>query len=192
MSESTTSLPLCNCRSRVAYRVTAADIPESDAETFEEYDVYESCGMQVSSAKREFRPGHDAKLKSVLIKLYRTGQGFAFLDGGRLIHSDPMNEAKKRGWGHFMTEAPKRKSRAKTKTVEGGVEVETVPAVEEPAGFQPARVKVGRWWKDGVVVERHSHPDAGEADRVTVEYRTSKGAPARITLPANSKKLEIG
>lgn len=184
MSESTTNespLPLCDCRSHVAYRVTMADIPEATEETWGgDYDVYESCGLRVSSAKRRFRPGHDAKLKSVLQKAYRNGDDFAWVEGGMVIHSSATNEAAKLDWSHFLTEAPKRKSRAKAKKE---AEV-TLPQAEEVQGFRPARVKVGRWWKDGVIVLQ-------DETGVTVEYQTRKGS-ERVALPLDSDKLEIG
>jgi hypothetical protein len=186
------TLPLCKCYSVKATRVVASDIPEADPDTFEEYDIYESCGRQVSSAKREFLPGHDAKLKSVLQKAYRNGEGFAFYVGGMLVHSDPMNEAEKRGWAKFMTQAPKRKSRAKAKAdpvVPGPATGAVNDAPAEPAevqGFRPARVKVGRWWKDGNIVAEDA------TSGVTVQYQDRKGVTKEIALAWDSPKLEIG
>lgn len=190
MSESET-LPMCQCRSVVAYRVTAADIPESDPETFVEYDVYESCGAQVSSAKREFRPGHDAKYKSVLQKAYRESEGdFAYMDGGLLIHANAMALAAERGWEKFMTATPKRKSRAKAKTdlVVPGPATGAVNQAPEPVevqGFRPARVKVGRWWKDGSIV-------AETDEAVVVEFTDRKGHTQQVEIERTSDKLEIG
>ena len=68
--------PTCKCYSKIAYRVTAEDIPEADPETFKEYDVYESCGLQVSTPKREFRPGHDrlGQFQASLDCIYRIEQ----------------------------------------------------------------------------------------------------------------------
>jgi hypothetical protein len=184
------SNPMCKCYSQVAYRVTAADIPESDPETFIEYDVYESCGQETSGPKREFRPGHDAKLKSVLQKAIREDEGyFAYVESGMLIHASAMELAKARGWEKFMTAAPKRKSRAKTKVANDATDVtgavNQAPEPVEVQGFRPARVKVGRWWKDGSIVSETN-------ESVVVEYTDRKGNAQQVEVERTSDKLEIG
>lgn len=153
--------------------------------------VHYSCGELVYG-KREFKPGHDAKLKSVLIKAFRNGTDFTMSDGGMNIHANPMELAKARGWEKFMTPAKPKKVRKPKADKDVPVEdnhpdIEYVDEVETPAsvaGFQPARFKVGRWMKDGVVV---SHNDDGT---ITVSYTDKKGERNELTLAAD--KVELG
>lgn len=193
--------PTCKCYSKIAYRVTAEDIPEADPETFKEYDVYESCGLQVSTPKREFRPGHDAKFKSVLIKAFRNGGDFAFVDGGMLVHSDAMNEASKRGWEKFMTAAPAKKAKKAKATLSevadaaadliekmAQVDVDSItdPTVEEkPVGFHPVQVRDRGTWYDGSVVSRKD-------GNVTVAFTNRKGDRKETTVSEDSPRLRKG
>jgi len=187
MSDTDTStqpnLPTCRCLSHVAYRITAEDIPESDPETFEEYDVHESCGTVVNKGK-QFAPGHDAKLKSVLIAAFRAQMDFSYLDGGMLIHSDPMAMAQDRDWGKFLTPAKPRKVRkaAKGKAAKAS-QGQAEPDSDQPVrGFRPCQVKVGRWWKDGNVM---AFPAEG---KVTVSYIDAKGNSRSITVDTDKVK----
>jgi hypothetical protein len=186
-----TTLPTCQCHaSQVAYTVTAADLPEltpAEAEAFIDYPVYAECTANVNKG-RTFAPGHDAKLKSALIKAFRAGTDFSYLDGSLLVHADPVAVADDRGWGHFMTAAPKRKSRkgslqgkgsAAAKAAHGQAESDSDQPV---VGFRPCQVKVGRWWKDGQVV---AYPSDGQ---VTVTYKDSKGEPKTITVDTDKVK----
>lgn len=128
----------CGCLSHVAYRVTAADIPESDAATFVEYDVLESCGGETV---REFLPGHDAKLKSTLIKAHLAGEDIAFLDGpGTLVHVAPMQLAKNRGWEKFLIAAANKQG-SKVASQAARAEARAVAKANKPAKVKPTSKK---------------------------------------------------
>lgn len=125
----------CTCNTKFAYRVTAEDIPEADPNGFPEYDVYEPCGAMT---RRSFAPGHDAKLKGLLIKLNREGQSFNVAGEGFLTHVEPSTLAAELGWSHFLTPAkPKSARKAKAKNRTG----------------QTGQVKVGRWFYPATVLE---------------------------------------
>lgn len=124
------------------------------------------CGKQVNTRKREFLPGHDAKLKSAMQRAYRTGTDIEVppeytADGERLAIS-PQAIANERGWQQFLTDGKETPS-------------DQGPTAEEPVevqGFRPVRVKIGRWVYDANVV---SYPDGPDGNTVTVGYRDGKG-----------------
>lgn len=82
-----------------------------------------TCGQQTA---RKFCPGHDARTKSTLQKVYRSGK--ALLIGETL--ESVYQIAKGYGYERYLTDAPKRKSRAKANT--------------EPKE-ETRLLKVGRW-----------------------------------------------
>lgn len=141
-------------------------------------DANVSCGATVFG-KREFKPGHDAKYKSALLKAFRDGNPFVYVEDGTRIEADPMELAKARGWEKFMTPAKKKAKKAKTEDTPAETEK---PA--EPVGFQPARFKVGRSMKDGSVV---SHNDD---DTITVSYLDKANKPVEVTLA--KEKVQLG
>lgn len=127
----------CQCRTHIAYRVTASDIPEDDASTFEEYDVYETCG---TVTHRTYAPGHDAKLKSLLINLNREGKSYHYLSGGSIFTVEPSTLAAELNWSHFLTPAkPKAVRKARKSNLDG----------------QAGQVKVGRWSYPATVLADH-------------------------------------
>jgi hypothetical protein len=66
-----------------------------------------SCGGPTA---RRFQPGHDARTKSTLQKAYRNNQRLWMQDGSTAIAAEA---AKWFGYERYLTDAPKRKSRAK-------------------------------------------------------------------------------
>jgi hypothetical protein len=124
------------------------------------------CGRNVNTRKRQFLPGHDAKLKSKMQAAYRGNTGVTippeYNDGARSEVS-PMVLAAARNWYEFLTAPPKRQQEPK-------VEIDTAPI--EVRGFRPVRAKIGRWEYDAQVV---NYPDGPDGDRLTVEYRTAQG-----------------
>lgn len=180
-------LPKCQCLSRFEMVTEPNDDPTDD--TVSEIKVWSSCGSTVPKRKR-FKPGHDAKLKSVLIKLFRDGEDLHYYDGGMMVSVDPLIKAQELGWGHFMTPKPK-KGKGKDKEPvfagdRGEVDAETLEAGEPTptVGFAPIQVKVGRWWKDGRLVE--------ETDAtLTIEYvQKGKRGKADETLQVTVEKSE--
>ena len=119
---------------------TGSTTPEDGA------PIYGQCS---GNTRHFFAPGHDARLKGVLQRLYRSGQEYHYNDGSMLITVDPLEMAKQLGWLHLMdrpTSGPKAK-RDKT----------------------PTEVKVGRWtYKIDSIIE-------SLGDEVQVSYVTKKG-----------------
>jgi len=66
-----------------------------------------TCGQQTA---RRFCPGHDARTKSTLQKVYRSGRQLQI--GGTAV--DVAAVARSYGYERYLTDAPKRKSRART------------------------------------------------------------------------------
>jgi hypothetical protein len=171
-------LPKCQCLSRYEMVTEPNDDPTDD--TVSEIKVWSSCGSTVPKRKR-FKPGHDAKLKSTLQKLFRDGEDLHYYEGGMMISTSPMDHAIKLGWEKFMTPKP-TKSKAKAKSgqvIDGGKlrdetttefddDGEVIEGPTATVGFVPAQVKVGRWWKDGKVVEETE-------TALTVEYAEKRG-----------------
>lgn len=155
----------CECRAVFAYNITLGDTPEAlkdgdDPNTLVS-NVYQACGAET---RRTFAPGHDAKLKGVLINEYRAGRDYAFVDGSLLVHVDPMTKATELGWAHFLTEsAPKPVKASKPKA-----EKATKASKQAKPGFHPVRVKIGRWVYDAAV-------EAEDVNALTVTYRDKKG-----------------
>lgn len=167
-------------------KVPAAKTPKPCrcfSEWNEDLQAYESCG-QVVFGKREFKPGHDAKFKSVLLKAFRAEEPFVYIDGDERVEAEPMELARARGWEHFMTAKPAKKSKAKKADAE--VENTDIEYVEpdEVAGFQPASFKIGRTTYDGSVVR---HNDDGT---IEVSYQDRKGNRQSATLAA--EKVTLG
>lgn len=126
----------CKCNTTIQYWIDEND-PNNDPEPGADNatPVFGPCNQQTKGGN--FAPGHDAKLKGLLIKLHRAGASYNFVDGDlNIIGSDPMTEALKFGWGRFLTHQPKRRVR-KTRTSEGGAEAPNFP--------KAVTVKVGRW-----------------------------------------------
>lgn len=190
----------CACLSQVAYRVTHDDLPETDPEGFVEYDVYETCGGET---EREFLPGHDAKLKSVLIKRHLDDDDFAYLshEGGVLIHVSARKYAAQRGWEKFLDAAkarqnakiaasdaravaraeakankPVKATKAEKDAAAAKRRQEHVAKAAEPkAGFHPIRFKIGRWEYDGNV-------ESEDVNELTVSYSNKKGQVVTSTI----------
>lgn len=153
----------CVCNTKVEYMVTADDFPEMEGEerdNFVDYPVYGPCGATTKGGN--FAPGHDAKLKGLLIRLNRQGADYNYLEGALLIGSDPMVHASQYGWGRFLTYQPKRRVR-KARTTEGGEPQRS----EFPKAVE---VKIGRWTykaqqlSDGRVIYQDKKGNTLEAD----------------------------
>lgn len=161
----------------------------------EKQNAYVSCGEHTA---REFAPGHDARLKGLLIRLYVAGKDYTRIVGGQAITVDPLTFAKSRGWDHFLLEAgvrhatkvtaaneraAKRDARisaqAAAKAAKAADKKPSTKALDElltlpkarasaKAGFHPVRVKIGRWEYDANVVSE-------DVNSLTVSYLDKKG-----------------
>jgi hypothetical protein len=157
----------CKCNTTILYWIDEND-PNHDPNPGDDgaSPVYGPCGAETRGGN--FAPGHDAKLKGVLIKLHRQGAAFNFTEGSMLVGSDPMTEALKFGWGRFLTHQPKR--RVRKSRSEGGVS-------ESPQFPKAVVVKVGRWVYNGQVLSDGR-----------VIYQDKKGN----TLETTSDKIQKG
>ena len=77
--------------------------------------VYGPC---TGTTNGTFAPGHDAKLKSVLQRLFVAGQPYVVNDGATRTEGDPMSKAAERGWEHFLVRAQERAEQAQAKAAE--------------------------------------------------------------------------
>lgn len=92
----------CQCHTELLYwidQTVDAEDAVVDADNPNATPIYGPCGQATFGM---FAPGHDAKLKSLLQRLYAAGQEYAFVDGSMLIHTDPMEVARERGWERFL------------------------------------------------------------------------------------------
>lgn len=72
---------------------------QCNAEPTKTEGVYAACGRLTAG---KFAPGHDAKLKGVLIKAVRAGQPYKTISaGGRVTNQDPHQVAKSHGWSKY-------------------------------------------------------------------------------------------
>jgi hypothetical protein len=164
----------CQCRAVWAYNITKGDTPESleDGDDPNEIVavVHQSCGEQTS---RTFAPGHDAKLKGVLLRAARSGREYSYTEGALLIHADPLVELANRGWSHLLVELKERPKKArKNQKPRKSDSPDSVTQVEAFNTADPftSTVKVGRWTYPARIIQ----PDTGDG-RVTVEYRKKDG-----------------
>lgn len=173
----------CQCFAVWSYNITKGDTPESLQEGDDPNEivaaVHGTCG---ETTMHTFAPGHDAKLKGVLLRAARSGQEYAYVDGAMLIYADPTEELRKRMWSHLLVDLKPRakKERKSTKAAGKAKLAENLAAgPEQPKpGFHPIRVRIGRWMYDGQIV-------SAKADgRLVVEYQTKKGATeTRVVRP---------
>lgn len=183
----------CLCMTAFAYTITRGDTPETlepGEDPNEVVDtVYGSCGQ---TTHRTFAPGHDAKLKGLLLRLARAGQEYVFFDGGLLVHASPVAELDRWGWTEFLVELKPRAKRErkgqkprKSDSPDAVTKVkaftsDTAGDLAPAPGFHPVRVKVGRWVYDGQIVASQ-----GNGDLVSVEYVNGKGETKAAQVKAN-------
>lgn len=103
----------CQCHTHYTGKTTVDD-PENPTA---EFPVFEPCTAETS---RTYAPGHDARLKSLLLKLHRAGQEYHYEQGGLLVTAVPVLVLLERGWIKDRSEADARvrKPKAKTETTE--------------------------------------------------------------------------
>lgn len=161
-------------------------------QTEDGFIVATPCGGEVPN-KRAFRPGHDAKLKSTMIKAHRNGGVVVVRDGGNRTEITAKAIAKERGWERFLTDAPARKTKAKAdgKDNSGVDHADDQPDAEPVGASAPARVKVRGAWKDGFIVRREP-ADGDRPEQVVVSYTNSKRKQVEVAHPVGSDKLQIG
>ena len=82
------------------------------SQTADELEVEMACDR---TTKSEFAPGHDAKLKALLISAHRKGQVVNLHRGDDIVSRTAMEWAAIRGWEQFLTFQPKPKAEPKAK-----------------------------------------------------------------------------
>lgn len=155
------------------------------------------CGEQTS---RDFAPGHDARLKGALIRLHVAGH--AYKVKGQADQS-PLDVAKTRQWGGYLTGAAEREGRraeakakrgvaaeerkaeaAKVKAVRDAEKAEAKAtkaaekAAAKPAKATQAAIRTDVGGKVGVRIGRHVYTatvTASAPNAITVDYTDSKG-----------------
>jgi hypothetical protein len=93
--------------------------------------TYGSCGRVT---RGRFAPGHDAKLKSLLIKHAVAGTKFKVWDGKKAVTVDPDKRAAELGWSKFT-------DRAKEVAAEKAEKAEKRAAEREAAKAEKAKAK---------------------------------------------------
>lgn len=107
----------------------------NDANWDQDETAYRYCGAPTA---REFAQGHDARLKSVLIRHHRSGREIHIVDGGGMISTSADLIAAARGWERFLTPGPPRRNHP-TRPPKTAPPAPRGPAVED------GTVKIGRW-----------------------------------------------
>ena len=126
----------CEC---AAYDALPADLTDADLETGD-YEVF-TTGC-TATTKRQFAPGHDAKLKSFLIKQGAAGNDIRRNEGGVATSASAEQHAARYAFGHMVAAGVKR---AEAKAAEKA-ERAAARAARKAAPKTPKKVtaKVGR------------------------------------------------
>jgi hypothetical protein len=170
--------------------------------TDEGVPIFRSCGQTTSGT---YAPGHDAKLKSVLLELSINGQEYHRNDGAVLVSGDPTAMARDLNWGHFVDRAvesatARREARAQreAKAAERKAEREQVAearkaekaaaaaakaaAAPTVQAGRPAQAKIGRQVRDVEVLSE-------DGDKITVRYAAPGGSGKMTTAVVARDKL---
>lgn len=124
------------------------EVPEgADPGDFVEY-IGTGC---VQSTARTFAPGHDAKLKSLLIQAGARGLGVRYGS----VNSDAMKVANRFGFGHQVLAGidkaqARAEERAAKKSAKSAKPAKQPKAASKPL-VQPVTIKVGRWTYEAII-----------------------------------------
>lgn len=167
----------CECH-RFEIQTWTGEVPEGADPG--DYAVYEGTGC-TQTTERIFAPGHDAKLKSLLIKAGAAGSEIVRAEGGVNVYSSAEQVAKSYGFELQVLAGVKR---AQAKAAERA-EKKAAKASQKPSkkGVEVgAQIKVGRHFYDALIA-----PD-GTAKYVT-KGGVSKTAPSgKYSLAAETAK----
>ncbi|MFJ5280339.1 hypothetical protein [Streptomyces parvulus] len=133
------------------------------------YQVFETgC---TATTKRQFAPGHDAKLKSALIKWGALGLDIRRTEGGVATSASADKHAARYAFAHMVTAGVKR---AEAKAIERRRKAEERAAKKAaPKAKAPKKVtaKVGRWERTGTVEgDTFTYTDAKGATKTTTKF----------------------
>lgn len=140
-----------------------------------------ACGCgEATTAKREFRQGHDAKLKGKLIRAHVNDIEVHTIGSGGIVSTDAMNLAKQRGWEPHLEAAEHRHQTREANRINREREREQRAAAKprKKGGKVGTRrkIRVGRWEYTGKVVGLND-------DYLVVEYTTKKGETKTTQIP---------
>lgn len=158
-------------------------------------NTYQSCGRL---SRSRFAPGHDAKLKGLLIKAARDGDGTLTLQeaDGTSNKVDVAKYADGLGWAKYIDRALEIKAERAEKAAAKAADKAASAADRErksqlikdraaakkadakPGGNPQMQVKLGRWMKDCKVVGR-------DGDQLVVEYEQG-GETKQATVPESA------
>ncbi|MFF9862117.1 hypothetical protein [Streptomyces tendae] len=128
----------CEC---AAYDALTADLTDADLETGD-YEVFTTgCA---ATTKRQFAPGHDAKLKSFLIKQGAAGRDIRRNEGGVATSASAEQHAARYAFGHMVAAGVKRAEEKAAEKVRKAEERAARTAAPKAKAPKKVTAKVGR------------------------------------------------
>ncbi|GLP71740.1 hypothetical protein TUSST3_83590 [Streptomyces sp. TUS-ST3] len=155
----------CEC---AAYDALPADLTNADLETGD-YEVF-TTGC-TATTKRQFAPGHDAKLKSFLIKHGAAGNDIRRNEGGVATSASAEQHAARYAFGHMVAAGVKR---AEEKAAEKARKAEE-RAARKTTPRKPKKVtaKVGRATFTGRMDGDHFVYEVKGKERRTLKFQAA-------------------
>lgn len=169
----------CHCSQ---YEAFPADLTEDDLETGDYETATTGCTAHTS---RTFAPGHDAKLKSALIRWETAGMEISYFDGGVRTYSDAMTIASRHGFGHMVAQGiAKAQERAEAKAAKKAGK--QAPRHEGNAARQDREAKS---LAEQVAAEEAKHAAEQAASRPAPEWEDDEAAVDLTGRPEVMAKL---
>jgi hypothetical protein len=134
------------------------------------------CRLPLQGKGRRFRPGHDAKLRGILIRAYVTGTEVTWLDGGSAVSGDAVSYAQRFTTGRQDWPAMLRTAKA-LHTADRPARPARAPKAQQLDDWTNGTVKVGRW----------EYPASRNADGEVSRNTKRDGSGATIAVTAGSK-----
>ena len=151
----------CECS---RYDALPADLTDADLESGDFEILTTGC---TATTKRQFAPGHDAKLKSALIKWGALGLDIRRSEGGVATSASAAKHASRYAFAHMVTAGVKR---AEAKAAEKARKAEERAA--RKAAPKQVTAKVGRWERTGTVEgDTFTYTDAKGATKSTTRFQ---------------------
>ncbi|MFG2358061.1 hypothetical protein [Streptomyces sp. NPDC048521] len=161
----TTEPTACECS---RYDALPADLTEADLESGDFEILTTGC---TATTKRQFAPGHDAKLKSALIRWGALGLDIRRNEDGVATSASPAKHASRYAFAHMVTAGVKR---AQDKAAEKARKAEE-RATREAAPKTPKKVtaKVGRATFTGHMDGDHFVYEVKGKERRTLKFQAA-------------------
>ncbi|MFE0793430.1 hypothetical protein [Streptomyces mutabilis] len=153
----------CECS---RYDAIPADLTEADLESGDFEILTTGC---TATTKRQFAPGHDAKLKSALIRWGALGLDIRRNEGGVASSASPAKHASRYAFAHMVTAGVKR---AQDKAADKARRAQE-RAAKKAAPKQPKKVtaKVGRATFTGRMDGDHFVYEVKGKERRTLKFQ---------------------